>query len=562
MPFIPSRPRPEAAPSYTAWPHPDDLYDYLPFIAGPGPIAEIPSEKLGTRVAIVGAGAAGLVSAYELLRAGLTPVIFEATDRAGGRHYSKPFTDSGITTDVIAELGAMRFPTINKVLYHYFERFNIERQPGFPDPGKVFTRISYQNEVSDWQPPNPPPPPFDRISREFGEFLDPLTNKLAAAYNSRDLSNVQKVWQEFLDQYASNSFFDAVAEGTGWGKEDIAAFGALGTGQGGFGPLFHVGFMEMVRNILCQFEENQDLVPHGISQLPESFLHAKVTTPCFEHETSVLEAGELHLNSPVKRIGLDEQGRPVLTYFNPVTGTDQQDTFQAAIVATTTRSMQMIGLTLPTAAPAPKQVVDQDVKDSMRVLHLMNSSKMFIRIATKFWKGSKTIPTDILTDALPRAVYCLDYPYTDNGVVLISYTWGDDSTKMLAIPPQERFKLLRRVIRDISPEFAEHLEPLGGEILNIDWETTPYYFGAFKLNYPGQDPALQDAYYQFLTANDESADTGLYLAGDSVSWFGGWSEGALHTGLNASAAVCQHVGGAFAVDSPLTQKADRYDYGK
>ncbi|MDX1545511.1 MAG: NAD(P)/FAD-dependent oxidoreductase [Rhodothermales bacterium] len=560
MPFIPPRACPAVAPSYTAWPHPDDLYDYLPFIGGDGPIATLPAERQGTRVAIIGAGAAGLVAAYELLRAGLTPVLFEATHRAGGRHYSRPFTDSGITTDVIAELGAMRFPTVNKVLYHYFDRFGIARQSGFPDPGTVFTRIYYQNTIHDWHPPDPPPAPFDRIADEFGAFLAPLTGQLAEAYNSGDLANVQGVWQGFLDQYASTSFYDAVVEGTGWSRDDVAAFGALGTGQGGFGPLFQVGFMEMLRNILCQFEENQELVVHGISQLPEAFLHADVTPPGNGGATSVLEAGALHLGAPVKRLVLDGEGQAVLTYYDPVAGADRHEAFEAVIVATTTRAMQMIGLALPT--PERKELFSQDVKDAVRVLHLMNSSKMFIRTATKFWKGSKTIPTDILTDALPRAVYCLDYPYTDDGVVLISYTWGDDSTKMLAVPPEARFKLLRRVIAGISPEFAAHLEPVGGEVFNIDWETTPFYFGAFKLNYPGQDPALQAAYYQFLTANDAAADTGVYLAGDSVSWFGGWTEGALHTGLNAAAAVCKHLGGTFAVDSPLTQQADRYDYGR
>ena len=43
------------------------------------------------------------------------------------------------------------------------------------------------------------------------------------------------------------------------------------------------------------------------------------------------------------------------------------------------------------------------------------------------------------------------------------------------------------------------LEPVGGEIVNIDWQTTENYYGAFKLNYPGQDPALQKAYFQFFS---------------------------------------------------------------
>ena len=47
------------------------------------------------RVVIVGAGMAGLVAAWELLRAGHDPVVLEARARVGGRIHTlrEPFTD-------------------------------------------------------------------------------------------------------------------------------------------------------------------------------------------------------------------------------------------------------------------------------------------------------------------------------------------------------------------------------------------------------------------------------------------------------------------------------------
>lgn len=52
------------------------------------------------------------------------------------------------------------------------------------------------------------------------------------------------------------------------------------------------------------------------------------------------------------------------------------------------------------------------------------------------------------------------------------------------------------------------------------------------------------------------------MAGDSVSWFGGWTEGALETGLNAVAGVAKHLGATFDSDSdsPLSQNPSLYDY--
>ena len=57
-----------------------------------------------------------------------------------------------------------------------------------------------------------------------------------------------------------------------------------------------------------------------------------------------------------------------------------------------------------------------------------------------------------------------------------------------------------------------------------------------------------------------SFDTGVYLAGDSVSWQGGWTEGALQTGINAACAVAHHLGGKVIEESPLTQNPASYEY--
>ena len=169
--------------------------------------------------------------------------------------------------------------------------------------------------------------------------------------------------------------------------------------------------------------------------------------------------------------------------------------------------MEVIGLTLP-----PEQrpdIIDQNVKVAIRNLHLMDSSKFFIRTKTKFWKDpTRNIRQNIQTDELPRGVYTLDYPQTEHGIVLVSYVWGDDSSKLLPLSKTARLELFKKSIAKASPEFAAHLVPMHGveDIIKIDWEDEAFYYGAFKLNYPGQEPILQAAYYPFLTVNKASAD--------------------------------------------------------
>ena len=97
---------------------------------------------------------------------------------------------------------------------------------------------------------------------------------------------------------------------------------------------------------------------------------------------------------------------------------------------------------------------------------------MFIRSKTKFWNTTPNVPQTIQTDELPRGIYALDYPQTgtDCGVVLISYTWEDDSVKLQELDPKQRFALLRSIIARIDSNWGENLEPMNGEVFNIDWQ--------------------------------------------------------------------------------------------
>ncbi|MFT5683208.1 MAG: tryptophan 2-monooxygenase [Myxococcota bacterium] len=559
-------------PSYSAWPSMDTLYDYMSYITQTDAqgntvaktIGTLPDELLNTRVAIIGGGPAGMVAAWELHKLGLVPVIFEAGDRLGGRNWSKYFTNAdGSVSNVIAEMGAMRFPPINKVLYYYArDLFKLTFEPSFPDPGKVPTRLYYRNTVYTWAEGEDPPGPFTQINTDWNAFFNKITLPLEEAYANGNLEEVQVVWQGLLVKYANETFFKAVVDGIPqWDTQDFEAFGALGVGSGGFGPLYGVDFVEMLRITAGQYETDQELLIEGISGLCERFYTTRVETPLGTR--SLQEIGAARLATAVKGISLDDAGRPVVHTVDAITGADVSEAFPTAIVATSTRSMEFFGLTLPAAGEtAANPILEPDERAALRDLHLMNSSKLFIRTKTKFWKtktlaDGSAMPQNIQTDELPRGVYCLDYPDTDNGVVLISYTWGDDSTKLLGVPTMERFHLFRQVIHEICPEFAAELDPVNGEVLNVDWEQEPYQYGAFKLNQPGQEPACQSVYFQFLAAKKGSR---VFLAGDSVSWFGGWTEGALETGLNAAASVVHALGGQLPADSPLSQQAGRYDY--
>lgn len=63
---------------------PDFPYAYDDFLAHPAGLGQIPATEHGTEVAVIGGGLSGIVAAYELMKMGLRPVVYEA-DRIGGR---------------------------------------------------------------------------------------------------------------------------------------------------------------------------------------------------------------------------------------------------------------------------------------------------------------------------------------------------------------------------------------------------------------------------------------------------------------------------------------------
>jgi tryptophan 2-monooxygenase len=550
----------------------DTGYSYKKYLKFNDGIAVLPPEAMNKKVAIVGSGAAGTVAARELLKIGLPPVIIEADKRIGGRLESRPYHDGETESKAFSEMGAMRFPPTGETWFHYLKQFGVKTDPNFPNPGKIDTKLFYRNQVIDWPAGNATPshPVLQKVGRDFTEFATALMMPLEEARAVHDTEKMEAIWQGYITKYKDMSFQAAVLEGLkeqkGWGKTEMDAFGALGIGTGGFGPLYQVNFLEILRVMLNKLEDRQNLLPDGTSAALQQFYSEPVTRPDGS-KVSLEDSADIRLQTKVTSVQMDN-GRPSLTTVrqNGDAAEESTETFDAVIVTATPPALQRMGLTV-TSGKGTDPLSDT-VKSALMDLHMMDSSKLFIRTPTKFWldeqgKPRKDIPQSIQTDQSPHGIYCLDYPGVKEGVVLVSYTWGDKSTKLMAMTPEERLSEFKKVIEQVSPEFARNLEPVNDEIHAIDWQGTPNQYGAFKLNTPGQEASQQEAYYQYLSVNENhpDTDTGVYIAGDSISHTGGWVEGAVTTALNAAVATAVHLGGTVPENSPLSLDKNKYDYG-
>jgi monoamine oxidase len=109
------------------------------------------------------------------------------------------------------------------------------------------------------------------------------------------------------------------------------------------------------------------------------------------------------------------------------------------------------------------------------------------------------------------------------GVLLASYTWGQDARRLGQLPVEERVALVVRQIARIHPEITE--PGMIDDVASIFWDSYPWTNSSFAELLPGQQTTMHD---------DAAAPEGkLFFAGEHTSLDTGWIQGAVASALRA-----------------------------
>jgi monoamine oxidase len=524
---------------------PDFPFGHDTWLKHPAGLGQLPEEVLGTEVAIVGAGIAGLVAAYELMKLGLKPVVYEA-GRMGGRLRSQPFSAA---PDVVAELGGMRFPVSAGSFFHYVDLLGLDTV-AFPNPltaAAPTTVVDIEGETHFAKTLQDLPLVFREVAAAWETALEEHAgfSGLRAAVARRDADEVRRLWKPLVEKWDDRTFYDFLASSRSFSELSFRhreIFGQVGFGTGGWDSDFPNSMLEILRVVISGFEDDQRRVVGGAERLPRG-LWAREPDHVVHWPAGSSLAG-LHHGAP--RPGVASIRRSTDGQLDIVDRWGNGHRFGAALV--TTQSWL-----LTTNIDVDESLFSQKLWTALDRTRYMQSSKTFVMVDRPFWNDINPVTgrnelSMTLTDRNTRGSYLFDNGPNKPGVICLSYAWMSDALKVLTKSADERAALALDTLEKIYPE-TDIRSHVIGEPITVSWEADPDFLGAFKGALPGHYRYNERMYSHFMQSGLPDEHRGIFLAGDDVSWTPGWAEGAVTTALNAVWGIVDHFGGSTHPDN-------------
>ncbi|MEU5274494.1 flavin monoamine oxidase family protein [Streptomyces hygroscopicus] len=522
---------------------PDFPFSYDRWLRHPAGLGTVPRAVHGTEVAVIGGGMSGLTAAYELLKLGIHPVLYEA-EQLGGRMRSIPFPGN---PEYKAEMGAMRFPLSARALFHYIDLLGLPTRP-FPNPlapATASTLIDLNGNQDRARSAGDLPEVYLEVAAAWEKALQERADlaTLRDAIQRRDVTTLKTVWNALVKEFDDQSFYGFLATSSTFQSfRHREIFGQVGFGTGGWDTDFPNSMLEILRVVVTEADDNHMSIVGGSSQVPNGLWEHRPET--LAHWPAGTSLASLHGGRP----------RPAVTRLrrtaDGIRVTDESGEERAFPAVVFSPHVW----TLLNRIDCDPALLSTPLWTAVERTHYMGASKLFVLVDRPFWRDADPatghdVMSMTLTDRMPRGTYLFDNGPDRPGVMCLSYTWNDDSLKVATLSAEERLETLLTKLGAIYPDVDIRSHIIAGP-LTVTWETEPRFMGAFKNNLPGQYRYQRRLFTQFMQGGADPEQRGFFLCGDDVSWTAGFAEGAVTTALNAVWGVLRHLGGTTHPDNP------------
>jgi monoamine oxidase len=442
------------------------------------------------RIIVIGAGLAGLSSAYQLTQAGHDVTILEARTRAGGRVHTlrEPFADG-----LHAEAGAMFVPDSHDLTMHYVRLFGLTLAP---IPMRKLDPVLYlqgrrinpaEQDKIDW-PLNLSPEEkmlgLDGMTERYiVSILKEIGNPKSPDWLTERLKKYDRMtYAEFLRSRGATP--DAVrllrlndADLTGDGVDSVSAL------------------MVLREAALNKNEEQLSTIKGGTDLLPKALA---------AHLDEKIRYG-----APAVKIEHDARAVRVTFLQAGARETVAADYLICAIPFTILKEIEVS----PLFSPAKQQAI--------RELPYTSVARVYLQSKKEFW-NDEGLGVSAYTDLSVMAIInsTLNQPGTRG--ILESYSAGERARTVAAMKESERVNFTLEQVEKVYPLIRKNFE--GGA--SVCWDEDKWARGAYAWFKPGQMTEL--------LPHIARAEGRIHFAGEHTSDWPGWMQGAFQSGHRAA----------------------------
>ncbi len=470
----------------------------------------------GRSVVILGAGIAGLVSAYELQRAGYRVTVLEARDRAGGRVWTirgneaveqidRPAQRAAFSAGQYFNAGPARIPSSHRLILEYARRFGV--------PLEVFVN---SNQSAGW---------------DFGGQVQP---------QRRMVNDIRGLVGELLAKAIDGHALDQAMP-----KDELAMFRKILAPYAGLDDKGR--YAASISSGYANWPGGYDRPATPVDRLTLKQLvpSEAVTLPYFFDQIMDMQATMLQPVGGMDRIAaaLFAAVRPTVVLNTPVTAIRREGAGVRIEHATGAVRADYCICTLPAnlLSRLPSDFAPGKTA-ALKTVPYLKSVKVGFE-APRFWERDQDIYGGLAwTDRLNENVIYPSHGFgSERGVIVGAYAAGwthnDTPDSFAAKPIAEQIRISRDSIEALHPGRGRLLEsPLAINWGQVRWSEG---VGATGPNF-GERP--RDAQYRELLKPEGP----IVFAGEHLSYVGLWQEGAAlsaHEALKLIAAMGQAKAG-------------------
>ena len=533
----------------------DDINNIVELMSPPTDITNICQSGYGKdiKVAIIGAGEAGLAAAVELRKIGCDITLFEASQRIGGKVYTYYFDRKN---NKYGELGEISIPVSHYTTWHYINLFNLETRP-FVNNNNSLLYIRGAKALNDQkgkQVVKNIHPKFDLSNSDKKKLKEQVDKKFYKKYlefltleERRELLEIKDKYSEKIEQIDKLSYRKAY-ENAGFSEEAISMLGYLD----GSKQFFQIGLMEILQRYYTVDSEFNYYIKDGMINLPLSLYGA-----LFDENEKIFNGIDKEKLGNVKA----KMGTPVEGIYS--SETEDRITIKYAegeMKKEVLEKFDYVICTIPFQSLRRMDIEPNFNSRKIRAINEMNyetSGKIYLYLKERFWEmggkskgivGGKTF-TDIplvsiyypsdhseaLNDKIGSYILKPGASPKESGVLLVSYSWCNEAMLLGNENAELQIRDAIRYIEKIHNLPLHYIDDNLIDYKSLIWSDVQYIWGAGALSKP------EDKILFSYGAKMPEMNNRVFFAGEHISQKHGTQQGSLQSGMIAANEVAERI---------------------